>query len=353
MPRQAAYCRTVKRGEVFQARFTRAGEEHRISTGSGDKRTAEEEAKRIVREHDANPSACRICRKVPHASGGALAGLSDGWLKAIKKSHSASYGSRATTDLAYIEAKFTDVGEISSKAWEAWKTELHTTATERREFLTWGTIANLANTLRAFLRWCADQGHIESVPEIKNPTFKQLAADRAYLRPLDADEQQAFLWALAIEGEGRALRVYIALFETWMRKGALAAMTPRWLNFARETIKIPSRYTKAQRGDVEIDLTPRAAEAVRAELGKVVDPDRPVFGAFDYRALFLRVAALAGIDLAGLTPHHVTRRTAATLAGAKPGASLAALKAQGGWRSSSVVDTYMRPSLEAARKVTR
>jgi integrase len=207
--------------------------------------------------------------------------------------------------------------------------------TERRERLSWGSIANLANTLRAFLRYCAGLGAVESVPEIKNPSAKQLAGDRAYLRPLDSDERGAFLWALAVEGEARALRIYIALFETWMRKGALAAMTPRWVNFAQERIKIPSAYTKAQRGDLEIDLTPRAAEAIRAEMGDTVELDAPIFGAFDYRALFPRIAEVAGIDLTGLTAHHVTRRTAATLAGEKPGASLAALKSQGGWRTSA------------------
>lgn len=352
MPRQAAHYRIVARGEVFQVRFTRESKEHRLSTGRGDKPTAEEEAKKLVRDHDANPGACQFCRTTK-AAGGALAGLGDEWLKALKKTHSAGYGKRATTDLDYIEAKFADVSEITSKAWEAWKPELHSTKTERREFLTWGSIANLANTVRAFLRWCATEGHIESVPEIKNPTVKQLAADRAYLRPLDVDEQQMFLWCLAIYGEARALRIYIALFETWMRKGACEVMTPRWISFEQQTIRIPSKHTKAQRGDLVIDLTPRAAEAIHEEMGDVVDLDRPVFGDFDYRALFATTIERAGIDDLGLTAHHVTRRTAATIAGAKPGASLAGMKAQGGWRSSAVVDMYMRPTLDAARKVTR
>lgn len=353
MPRHAAHYRVRLRGEVYQARFTRSSEEHRISTFTGDKPTAEKEAQRIVREHDQDPSKCELCRAAPKASGGSIKSLTEKWLKVIAKTHSPGYGARALTDTQYIEAKFPDVGELTSKAWEAWKVELHTTPTERRKRLTWGSIANLANTVRAFLRWCVDQGHLESMPEIKNPTAKQMQADRAYTRPLDAEEQHAFLWALVMDGQEKPLHVYVALFETWMRMGALSAMTPRWVSFDRQTILIPSCYTKAQRGDVLIDLTPQAAEAIRAELGEVVELDRPIFGEFDYRYLFPRIAERAGIDLAGLTAHHVTRRTAATLAGAKPGASLAALKSQGGWRSSSVVDVYMRPSLEAARKVTR
>jgi hypothetical protein len=30
--------------------------------------------------------------------------------------------------------------------------------------------------------------------------------------------------------EGRALRIYITLFETWQRKSTIEALTPRWVN---------------------------------------------------------------------------------------------------------------------------
>lgn len=358
MPRHAAHFRIIRRGPIFQVRFTRAGKDHRYSTNHGDAAGAREAAARIVREHDAG-GVCQVCAGAPPAPGASLAALSERWLNAAERSHGAKYRARAATDMVhYVEPRFKDPYEITSKAWEEWKLVLHETPTDRRERLSWGSIANLANTLRAFLRWCADGGVIESVPELKNPTGKQLAADRAYLRPLNEDEQEAFLWALALADEGRALRVYIALFQTWVRKGALEAMTPRWVRFERQTITIPSEYTKSQLGDVEIDLTPRAAEAIKAEMGEVVDLDRPIFGAFDFHqardgGVFGRACKLAGIDMKGLTAHHVTRRTAATLAGAKPGASLNAIKSQGGWRTSEVVDKYMRANVEAARKVTR
>jgi integrase len=169
-------------------------------------------------------------------------------------------------------------------------------------------------------------GAVESVPEIKNPSAKQLAEIGHICDHWIVTSRGAFLWALAVEGEARALRIYIALFETWMRKGALAAMTPRWVNFAQERIRIPSAYTKAQRGDLEIDLTPRAAEAIRAELGDVVYPDKPIFGAFDYRALFPHTE-VAGIDLEGpdRPPRHpqdrrdAGRREARSLAGGAEG----------------------------------
>jgi integrase len=353
MPRHAAHFRLKLRGEVYHVRFTRHGKEHRLSTESGDKGRAKQEAERLVRNHDIG-NDCRVC-----GGGGAPVGqvplrdLSERFLKEVLRTHGAGYQKRATTDMVqYIEERWKDPNEITSKAWEAAKLDWHTNPTERRERLSWGSIANLANTLRAFLRYCGEVGAVESVPEIKNPTAKQLAADRAYLRPLDSDEQQRFLWSLALAGESRALRVYIALFETWMRKGEMSRMTPRWTDFRQETILIPAQHSKNGHPR-KIDLNPQAAEAIRAEMGEVVDLDRPIFGPFDYRSLFERTAAIAGLDPKGLTAHHVTRRTAATLAGEKPGASLAALKAQGGWRTSAVVDLYMKPSVEAARKVTR
>jgi hypothetical protein len=174
-----------------------------------------------VLEHDAGKD-CRICGGGGAEVGSApLAQLSEQWMKALARTHGEAYRKRAATDLSqYIEPRWKDPNEITSKAWEEAKIDWHTKRTERRERLSWGSIANLANTLRAFLRYCAGLGAVESVPEIKNPSAKQLAGDRAYLRPLDSDERGAFLWALAVEGEARALRIYIALFETWMSKGS-------------------------------------------------------------------------------------------------------------------------------------
>jgi integrase len=59
-------------------------------------------------------------------------------------------------------------------------------------------------------------------------------------------------------GEERAHRIYTALFETWVRRSTLRALTPRWIDWKAETITIPAKHNKTRREKV-IDLTPRAA----------------------------------------------------------------------------------------------
>ena len=98
-------------------------------------------------------------------------------------------------------------------------------------------------------------------------------------------------------------------------------------------------------GEEGIDLTPRCAEAIREELSEAqnIDPDRPIFGAFDFHqewddeekgGIFGRALTMADIDRHGLTPNHVTRHTAATLA-LENGVSILGAMAQGGWDSMS------------------
>jgi integrase len=73
---------------------------------------------------------------------------------------------------------------------------------------------------------------------------------------------ESFLWALAIMGEAHPLRIYTVLFETWQRKSTVEALTLRWVDFRHETVTIAAKHFKTRREKV-IDLTPRAAEAIR------------------------------------------------------------------------------------------
>ena len=140
-------------------------------------------------------------------------------------------------------------------------------------------------------------------------------------------------------------------------KGELEAMTPRWLG--KDLLRIPAVDDKAGHA-CTIPLHPKARAAIRAQLaGKVVDLDRPIFGTFSFHqargrthplgGIFERAVELAGIDAQGLTPHHVTRHTAATIAGAQPEASLSGMMRMFRWTSPQMVARYLHGEMEAAR----
>lgn len=270
---------------------------------------------------------------------------------------------RIETDLVlYCRTRWSRVEEITTDAWEQAKIDLHK---RNKGPLGARSLAHLANTLRHFLRWCCSRGYIPSVPELKAPSRKQQKAEKAPRAAMDRDQIEAFLWAVALLGERRALHVYTVAFETWQRKGTLEALAPRWCNFKKETILVPAQYMK-NRKEKLIDMTPRCAEAIRAEMdrraaeGESIGLDEPIFGPVNFydkhangTGIFKRACGLAGIDTFALAPHHSTRHSAATNAAAE-GASLLAMMAQGAWDSAQIIEeNYLHPNLAHARTATR
>ena len=378
--------------EIWWVSYTLGGKRGRKSTGKRDRAEAERAAAAIVfGAHGDGGGADGGSGSLPPqvAERLDLKQLSDAWIEKLEKEHPGNrrYVNRIETDmLCYVERLWMYPHEITSVSWgrthrEGVQARLHGAALcehpaciavgscsqpeKHGAFgpLKWRSIAHLANTLRHFLRYCASRGVIESVPEIKSPPSKLQKAERAPRSALDDETKHAFLWALLVMGEERACRIYLTLFETWMRKSSLEALTLRWCDFKAETITIPAAHNKSGVERV-IDMTPAAVEAIRAETAdwKPIRLDKPVFGAFDFHqafdatrkgGVFGRALALAGIDRYGLTPHHSTRHTAATIAGAKPGASLSGLMAQAGWESAQMAERYLHPTLKAARALTR
>jgi integrase len=281
-------------------------------------------------------------------------------VEATYRGKDARYASRKATDLSeYVATRWTRASEITADAWKEAMLQLHH---KRGGPLRWRSIAHVAHTVRVFLEWCRDKGVIEQVPEIEVPGTDEQRMDASERRAFTEDEMESFLWALALMGERRALRIYTVLFETWQRKSTIEAMTLRWVDFRRETLIIPAKHFKTKREKV-IDLTPRCAEAIREELADVqsIDPDRPIFGAFDFHqewdeqkkgGVFGKALTMAGIDRHGLTPHHVTRHTAATLA-LENGVSILGAMAQGGWDSMQSMQRYTHAQLQHARAAAR
>lgn len=286
------------------------------------------------------------------------------------KGHDDRHCDRFEADLVcHAQAHWTRVEEITTESWLKVREKLHKPTGP----LKWRSIARLANTLRHFLRYCQSRGIIISVPEIKSPKTKLQRAEEAPRNALDEHQREAFLKALADLKELRAHRIYEVLFFSLLRQGELAALTPRWLNKKAETIRIPAGHTKSGEQE-EIDLHPRALAAIEAEqkASKVVGADKPVFGVFDFHqaklrwrkvngklvqvedgGVFARTCRHAGLDLAGLTPHHVARHSAATIAGSREGVTLVELMAMGRWRSAQVAGKYLHPTVKAGRRASR
>lgn len=375
MPRRAAgwHPRKRKDSPYWYIYWVEDKKERWFSTGFLDESEARRAAPGIILREGIQAQSGPLAEQL--AAQLTLKQLSDRWLDEVEKARGSDYLRRLETDmLNYVEPRWAHPAEITSDSWSAAKEELHAHPSVRGRPLTWRSIANLANTLRHFLRWCAAKGYVTSVPELKSPSTKAQNLEKAPRRAFDEEQQEAFLWALAVLGESRALHVYTTLFETWQRKSTIAALTLRWCDFRGETITLPGQFMKGRKEKV-IDLTPRAAEAILAEANarKLVELDKPVFGPFDYHqrqkqkwtdaagvehwheggGVFGRACKFAGIDRHGLVAHHSTRTTALTLAGQNPEATLSGLMAQAGIDTASIVEVYMKPQLKAARRITR
>jgi integrase len=365
--------------------FSIRGEPYRLSTGVPIARRADAEekaARLLVEKYEA-----RDCAPVPEAIRQLdLTRLSEMWVEELEKDRPAKFVERISTDLIYILDIWKRPEAVTSEAWESvtWCPATKTAGTLHRSKkgpLKWRSIAHLANTLRHLLRFCASKGAIVSVPEIKSPPTKLQKAERSTRKALDAENREKFLTALVELGEEFANRVYTTLFETWVRQSTCEAMTLRWIDWKAETITLPPQFNKSGKEKV-IDLTPRAAAAIKAQLaanaacrkpGEPVPIDEPIFGKFDFHqaktrkrvvdgkeierqdgGVFGRACRKAGIDTFGLTPHHSTRHSSLTIAGGKPGATLAGLMKQAGIDSARIIEEhYLHPTLEDARRVTR
>lgn len=303
--------------------------------------------------------------------------LSELWIAELEKDRSSKFVERISCDMAgYIEKQWTHPSQITTESWERLTWDPKTRAAgvlhhSKKGPLKWRSISHLANTLRHFLRFCASKGVIDSVPEIRSPPLKLQEQDRAPRAALDEEKREKFLGALVEMGELRAHRIYTTLFETWVRKSTLEKMTQRWIDWKAETITLPPLGNKSGK-EKTIDLTPRAAAAIKAQLAanaaarkpdEPVPMEEPIFGHFDFHhswderhngGLFGRALAKAGIDKHGLTPHHSTRHSALTIAGQQPNATLSGMMAQSGIDSANIIEKhYLHPSLEDARRITR
>jgi site-specific recombinase XerC len=232
--------------------FSIAGKPFRVSTrvplarrGDAEKKAAQI----LVSRFDSRDGAA-----IPAAVAGlSLKQLSEMWITHLQTERQASRKliERITTDMGqYVERLWQHPTEVTPAAWRAVSYDPDTREAGRLHHskggrLKWGSIAHLGNTLRHFLRFCVKKGAITVVPEIHLPPGKLQKLDRAPRAAMEQATREKLIATLLEMGEEKASRVYTALFETWVRRSTLRAMTPRWIDWRAETITCRLSSTRA------------------------------------------------------------------------------------------------------------
>lgn len=241
------------------------------------------------------------------------------------------------------EWRFLD--QMTTKCWEREKKRLHR---GNGGPLGWRSIQHVTTTLNKMMLHCLDAGLLENVPKLKPPHNKLVAQEAAPRRAYTVDERERFLKEIRARYP-KSWRFYTVLFFSLLRRGELSALTSRWVDFKGGWIKVPADHSKS--GEVEeIDLHPRAARALKAEMRehKLVSANAPLFGQHDARKAFFYGIDAAGIDPHGLVAHHSTRHTGATMVGEST-TDLLAIMAAMRVRSASIAKRYLHVDAKRAR----
>jgi integrase len=331
---------------VLHCNFTVAGKLVRRSTRERDRTRADESAARLYLE------AHRRAR-VPVPDGieaPRLSAVCSLYLADLKRkidrgelSRGPSYFYDQKKAMKRTAKRWASVDDVGP----GWKTALADWHAEKKKY---ATLRQETVAVRAMLRWCVESKMLATMPVLTPPTAEEANAEAAERRPMTESERDAFLAALK-QLDVRAYRIYAIAFYSGARRSDLSRMTLRQIDWKSGFVTLPPKLTKSRKRDQSLYLHPRAHEALRAHVDemRLADLDAPVFGDIDLRHWFVRALEQAGIlDRHGLTAHHVTRHTAATLIGEK-GATLAELMAFGRWATPSMAARYMKVSQAQAK----
>lgn len=263
-----------------------------------------------------------------------------------------SYHADAERDLrCHILLRFKRVEEITTASWKAAASAWHAGG------LKWRSIQRLTITARHVLRHASALGMLPVVPELRSPKREMVVAEEAPRRAMTEKERRKFLIEVKKISE-RAWRIYVVLFWSAMRRSDLRRLTLRQINWKTKFAEFPAPKTKSKKEGQAIWLHPRVVRALRAEIAtkkklgldkKKLGLDDPIFSrTFSVEKTGKKAMRAAGLDMHGLTAHHVTRHTTATLAG-DAGASLAELMALGRWSSPQMAMRYMHENAKRSK----
>lgn len=334
---------------VLHCHYTVAGKLIRHSTGERDRSRADEAAARAYLEAHIRarvPVPASSEREPLRRIGAAFLADLERRLERRELIRSPRYFKDAKFALARVTQRWTDIAEIGP-GWKNALLDWHAEGTGYRYLQIVTVFA------RALLRWAEEAGHMHGVtmPKLRGPQGEDVSSEASERRPLSEDERDRVLAEIK-KLSPRAHRIYTVLFYTGARKSDLERMQLRQIDWKSGFVKLPPRQTKSKARDQVLWMHPKALKAIRAEIAtsKIVDPEALVFGPFNsvrVWALALDKAKISDRD--GLTPHHVTRHTAATIAGDK-GATLAELMAFGRWATPQMAARYMKVNAAQAKK---
>jgi integrase len=272
---------------------------------------------------------------------------------AFRRSHddaAPGYVNRLEKELDRMSKFFPDLGDVTSKSFETYQLWLREQKTYAGFNTKWATVARHASYMKGLLAWATEEEVIKRpAPELWFPSRKQQEREAAYRRSMDVSERDRFLARLE-EVNRESARWYTVAFFSAMRKSEIDSMTLRWLDFQRERICIPARNAKSGTDDGAIHLHPRAAQAIREQVGDVTvaDKNRPIFGKRDRRLHYEKAIIMAVIDPAGLPETHMTRHTRATQLAEKGG--LLAVQRQLRHKHATTSSKYVHAAFDHAKR---
>jgi integrase len=349
-----------KTSRFFSASFTVAGKLIRRATGERDRGRADVRAAALYLEAHQRARVPISAPGFDQLGDRQLAQVAALFLDDLKSriesnefSRAESYYDDAERDLrCHILASFKRIDEITTKKWDEAAKAWHASG------LKWRSVQRLTITARHVLRFASGLGVLPSVPEIRAPKREQVIAEQATRRSLSKTELTKFL-AEVKKISPRAWRIYTVLFWSAMRRSDLRRLTLAQINWSTGYIDFPAGKTKSKKEGQQIWMHPKVVAALKAEIaalekgtkkkpGKKLERDQPLFPQFTVERTGKKAMIAAKLDLKGLTAHHTTRHTTATLAG-DAGASLAELMALGRWSSPQMAMRYMHENAKRSK----
>jgi integrase len=218
------------------------------------------------------------------------------------------------------------------------------------------TIQKERSTLRGFIAWCLEQGHLSAPVEL--PPLPRRAAGTPWHQPrrgaateLTPEETAALLAALPAWSTPRGGRSafpvrarFVVAYETALRPATLDALScPEHWTRGAKSLRIPDELDKARFGR-ELPLTEIAQSALESVAKRGL-----IFGAHDYRHQLEKAAtqvlgAARGKKFCAYDLRHA-RLTHLAEGGNLPGVAYVA-----GHRRVTTTALYVRPGLRAAKR---